>query len=155
MTDTPMTKIAVLENNIKQIEKVFDRLDLAITKIGDLCDGINKVLAVHNEKLDHQDRVNEDIYRALEVHRQETKESNAELHSRITTTTRELESKIIQSEIKVLAAVADLKKAVEKEEERTADRIAQLEKSKYIMIGIGTAVGFIISKILPLVLNMF
>jgi enamine deaminase RidA (YjgF/YER057c/UK114 family) len=155
MSDTPMTKIAVLENNIKQIEKVFDRLDLAITKIGDLCDGINKVLAVHNEKLDHQDRVNEDIYRALEVHRQETKESNAELHSRITTTTRELENKIVQSEMKVLAAVADLKKAVEKEEERTAERIAQLEKSKYIMIGIGTAVGFIISKILPLVMNMF
>lgn len=153
MPDTTITKIAVLENQIQQTEKVFDKLDTAITKISDLCDGINRVLAVHDEKLDHQETVNDDIYRALEVHRQETKESNAELHSRITTTTRELENKIVSSEMKVLAAVADLKKSVEKEDLKAAERIQQLEKSKYIMIGIGTAVGFIISKIIPLVMN--
>ena len=85
MTTTLETKVAVLEHDLKQIQSVFGRLDVAIEKIGDVCNCINKMLAVHDTKLEAQENVNEDIYQSLEVHRNETKASNAELHSRITT----------------------------------------------------------------------
>ena len=121
------TKVAVIEHDLKQIQIVFSRLDLAIEKIGDVSNCINKMLAVHDTKLEAQENVNEDIYQSLEVHRQETKESNAELHSRITTTTRELESKIQSTEDKMLAAIKDLKSSVDKEEENHIKRIDKLE----------------------------
>ena len=113
--DTLETKVAVLEHDLKQVQVVFGRLDLAIEKICDVSNSINKMLAVHDTKLEAQETVNEDIYQSLEVHRQETKASNAELHSRITTTTRELETKIQNTEDKLLSAIGDLKKSVEKE----------------------------------------
>jgi len=147
------TKVAVIEHDLKQIQVVFSRLDLAIEKIGDVSNCINKMLAVHNTKLETQETVNEDIYRSLEVHRQETKESNAELHSRITTTTRELETKIQSTEDKMLAAIKDLKSSVDKEEEKNIKRIDKLEKTKYIMIGGGIMLGAIITKILPMLMN--
>ena len=147
------TKVAVIEHDLKQIQVVFSRLDLAIEKIGDVSNCINKMLAVHDTKLDAQETVNEDIYRSLEVHRQETKESNAELHSRITTTTRELESKIQSTEDKMLAAIKDLKSSVDKEEEKHIKRIDKLEKTKYIMIGGGIVLGAIITKILPMLMK--
>ena len=147
------TKVAVIEHDLKQIQVVFSRLDLAIEKIGDVSNCINKMLAVHDTKLDAQETVNEDIYRSLEVHRQETKESNAELHSRITTTTRELETKIQSTEDKMLAAIKDLKSSVDKEEEKNIKRIDKLEKTKYIMIGGGIVLGAIITKILPMLMN--
>ena len=147
------TKVAVIEHDLKQIQVVFSRLDLAIEKIGDVSNCINKMLAVHDTKLDAQETVNEDIYRSLEVHRQETKESNAELHSRITTTTRELESKIQSTEDKMLAAIKDLKSSVDKEEEKNIKRIDKLEKTKYIMIGGGIVLGAIITKILPMLMK--
>ena len=153
--DSLETKVAIIENDLKQVQNVFSRLDLAIDKIGDVSNSINKMLAVHDEKLDHQDKVNEDVYRSLEVHRQETKSSNAELHSRITTVTRELETKISDTEKKVLDAVADLKKTVKKEDEIRESRIRSLESSKYLMIGIGTALGFIFSKALPAIMALF
>jgi chromosome condensin MukBEF complex kleisin-like MukF subunit len=134
---------------------VFSRLDLAIEKIGDVSNCINKMLAVHDTKLEAQENVNEDIYQSLEVHRQETKESNAELHSRITTTTRELEAKIQTTSDKLLNAISDLKKSVEKEEEKHKERIDKLERTKYIMIGGGIAIGAIITKILPMVMKFF
>ena len=149
------TKVAVIEHDLKQIQVVFSRLDLAIEKIGDVSNCINKMLAVHDTKLEAQETVNEDIYRSLEVHRQETKESNAELHSRITTTTRELESKIQSTEDKMLAAIKDLKGSVDKEEEKHKNRIDKLERTKYIMIGGGIVLGAIITKILPMVMKFF
>ncbi len=147
------TKVAVIEHDLKQIQVVFSRLDLAIEKIGDVSNCINKMLAVHDTKLDAQETVNEDIYRSLEVHRQETKESNAELHSRITTTTRELESKIQSTEDKMLAAIKDLKGSVDKEEEKNKNRIDKLERTKYIMIGGGIVIGAIITKLFPILMK--
>lgn len=147
------TKVAVIEHDLKQIQVVFSRLDLAIEKIGDVSNCINKMLAVHETKLDAQETVNEDIYESLEVHRQETKASNAELHSRITTTTRELEAKIQSTEDKLLSAIKDLKGSVDKEEEKNKNRIDKLEKTKYLMIGGGIVIGAIITKILPMIMK--
>ena len=147
------TKVAVIEHDLKQIQVVFSRLDLAIEKIGDVSNCINKMLAVHETKLDAQETVNEDIYESLEVHRQETKASNAELHSRITTTTRELEAKIQSTEDKMLAAIKDLKGSVDKEEEKNKNRIDKLERTKYIMIGGGIVIGAIITKVLPILMK--
>ena len=147
------TKVAVIEHDLKQIQVVFSRLDLAIEKIGDVSNCINKMLAVHETKLDAQETVNEDIYESLEVHRQETKTSNAELHSRITTTTRELEAKIQSTEDKMLAAIKDLKGSVDKEEEKNKNRIDKLERTKYIMIGGGIVIGAIITKVFPLLMK--
>jgi chromosome condensin MukBEF complex kleisin-like MukF subunit len=149
------TKVAVIEHDLKQIQVVFGRLDLAIEKIGDVSNCINKMLAVHDTKLEAQESVNEDIYTSLEVHRQETKASNAELHSRITTTTRELEAKIQSTEDKMLAAIRELKGSVDKEEEKHKNRIDKLERTKYIMIGGGIVIGAIITKILPMVMKFF
>ena len=147
------TKVAVIEHDLKQIQVVFSRLDLAIEKIGDVSNCINKMLAVHDTKLEAQESVNEDIYESLEVHRQETKAINAELHSRITTTTRELEAKIQSTEDKMLAAIGALKTSVDKEEEKNKNRIDKLEKTKYIMIGGGIVIGAIITKILPMLMK--
>ena len=153
--DTLETKVAVLEHDLKQVQVVFGRLDVAIEKIGDVSNCINKMLAVHDTKLEAQENVNEDIYQSLEVHRNETKASNAELHSRITTITRELETKIQATEVKVLEAIKDLKKSVEKEEEKNKERIDKLEKAKYLFVGGGLVVGAIITKILPMVMKFF
>jgi chromosome condensin MukBEF complex kleisin-like MukF subunit len=147
------TKVAVIEHDLKQIQVVFSRLDLAIEKIGDVSNCINKMLAVHDTKLEAQESVNEDIYTSLEVHRQETKASNAELHSRITTTTRELEAKLQSTEDKMLAAIGALKTSVDKEDEKNKNRIDKLERTKYIMIGGGIVIGAIITKLLPLVMK--
>ena len=148
--DTLETKVAVLEHDLKQVQVVFGRLDVAIEKIGDVSNCINKMLAVHDTKLEAQENVNEDIYQSLEVHRNETKASNAELHSRITTTTRELETKIQATEDRLLEAIKDLKKSVEKEEEKNKERIDKLEKAKYLFVGGGIVVGAIVTKILPM-----
>lgn len=147
------TKVAVIEHDLKQIQVVFGRLDLAIEKIGDVSNCINKMLAVHDTKLEAQETVNEDIYQSLEVHRKETAENNKDLHSRITTVQRELSSEIAETKKELMGAIQGLKVSVEKEEEKNKNRIDKLEKTKYLMIGGGIVIGAIITKILPMLMK--
>ena len=151
--DTLETKVAILENDLKQVQVVFSRLDLAIEKIGDVSNCINKMLAVHDEKLDRQENVNEDIYESLEVHRKETADNNKELHSRITTVQRELSTEITNTKSELMDAIKELKVSVDKEEEKNKKRIDKLEKTKYLMIGGGIVLGAIITKILPMLMK--
>jgi hypothetical protein len=147
------TKVAVIEHDLKQIQVVFSRLDLAIEKIGDVSNCINKMLAVHETKLEAQETVNEDIYESLEVHRKETSDNNKELHSRITTVQRELSLEISETRKELMDAIQGLKVSVDKEEEKNKNRIDKLEKTKYLMIGGGIVIGAIITKILPLLMK--
>jgi hypothetical protein len=149
------TKVAVIEHDLKQIQVVFGRLDLAIEKIGDVSNSINKMIAIHDLKLSGQETVNQDLYDAMEVHRKESTENNKELHSRITTTSRELSDKVDQTEVKIMTSIKELKESIDKEEEKNKKRIDNLEKTKYIMIGGGIVLGALITKILPIILEFF
>jgi len=149
------TKVAVIEHDLKQIQVVFGRLDLAIEKIGDVSNSINKMIAIHDLKLSGQETVNQDLYDAMEIHRKESSENNKELHSRITTTSRELSDKVDQTEDKIMTSIKELKGSIDKEEEKNKKRIDNLEKTKYIMIGGGIVLGALITKILPMILKFF
>jgi cellobiose-specific phosphotransferase system component IIB len=91
----------------------------------------------------------------MEVHRKESTENNKELHSRITTTSRELSDKVDQTEVKIMTSIKELKESIDKEEEKNKKRIDNLEKTKYIMIGGGIVLGALITKILPIILEFF
>lgn len=148
------TKVAVIEHDLKQIQSVFSRLDSAIEKIGDVSNSINKLLAVHDVKLDKQENINEDIYESLNVHRKETMDNNKELHSRISTVQRELSSEIANTKSELMNAIKDLTISVDKEEEKNKERIDKLERAKYIMIGGGIVVGAIFTEVLPFLMNL-
>lgn len=153
MTDNAslQSQIALIERDLQQVSHVTFKLEAAIDKIGDATHSINKLLAVHQEKVDRQNSINEDLYEMMSNHQADAKASNAELHSRITTTTRELETKIQSTEEKLLAAITELKQSVEKEEEKNQNRIEKLEKTKYLMVGGGMVAGALFTKILPFV----
>lgn len=149
-TATLISKLALVERDLQQVTVVTSKLESAIDKIGEATHSINKLLAVHQERVERQQSINEDLYEIMANHQAEAKASNAELHSRITTTTRELETKIDGVEEKLLDAIKDLKRSVEKEEEKYNERINQLEKSKYLLLGGGAAIGALLTKFLPI-----
>ena len=148
------TKVAVLEHDVKQIQSVFTRLDLAIERMTDVSNCINKMLAVHDTKLEGQESINQDLYDSLEQHRKDTTEGNKELHSRITTVQRELSSDIEKTKTELMGAIKELKVSVDKEEEKNKKRIDKLEKSKYILMGAAMLAGIMLTKVAPLVFNL-
>ena len=88
------TQIAVVEQELVQTQTLLTRVDHAIEKLTDVTADIGKILAVHDQRLERGEKATSDIFDLLEKRRQEMDSDIKELHSRITTTTRELSTEI-------------------------------------------------------------
>ena len=77
------TEVALLKKEVSDIKFIFNRLDTAIERITDVSTSVNRMLAVHEEKISQQE---EAAIRADIEFRADIKE----LHSRITTNSKEL-----------------------------------------------------------------
>ena len=81
---------------------IVERLDVAVEKLTEVSRSISQMLAVHENRIDTQEKVSDQLTNLIEQRRKEANEDIKELHSRITTTTRELSEKIDDTEKKVL-----------------------------------------------------
>ena len=154
-------KVALLKQEVDNFKGFFDRLDVAIEKIGIVSGDIKQMLAVHEEKIAVMDeKINtqrENSLMAQESFRDEIKE----LHSRITTVTREVSANLITSETKILAGQTsletkimaghdDLKRYFMQSHASLEKRVKILENWRYVLVGIflvvGVAVGFVINN---------
>jgi chromosome segregation ATPase len=142
------TKMGELETEVKLLKKeledqrsVHNRLDIAIEKLTDLSNSIHRMLAVHEEKLDRQDEAITDAGGQLEKRRTEILAKVEDLHSRITTNTKE-----------IMAAAAtqhaEQNKEIQKIRDELKDRVGILEKWRHVLIGASIVAGFILNKML-------
>ena len=108
-TDRSMSEInaAILE----RLEKVVDKLSDTSTKMGEL-------LAVHNEKLDKQDRIDAVLFEKIEsVHREVTRRSD------------------------------EIKKGCERDIRKGDDRLRTMEKKMWSIFGALSVISVIVSPI--------
>ena len=59
-------KVAVLAERIDNFEKVFARLDTAIDKIVEVNSNVSRMLAVHEERLGKQEKVDEVLFNKID-----------------------------------------------------------------------------------------
>ena len=77
------TEVQLLKKEVSDMKMIYSRLDKAIEKISVVSNSINRMLAVHEEKISQQ----EEVQIRTE---QEINNDIKELHSRISTNNREL-----------------------------------------------------------------
>lgn len=135
------TKVLILEKEFKDQTKLHDRLDIAIEKLTDVSNSIHRMLSVHEEKIARQEDATLATDTKLEARRAELSAKIDELHSRITTNTKE-----------ILAAAAtqheDQNKEIQKIRDELKHRVGVLEKWRHVLIGAAIVAGFIINKFL-------
>jgi hypothetical protein len=126
--------VELLKKEVSDMKQIHGRLDTAITKITDVSNCINRMLAVHEEKISQQEEVQ--IRQASEF-------SNdvKELHSRITTSTKELTELMTKQHYEADAEMRRMRMDI-------SERVVVLEKWKYLIVGGSIVVGFIISSYL-------
>ena len=135
-------EIATIKADVAAMGHLYQKLDDAMDKIGTASANISSILAVHDERIDKAEKL-------VTERRKESAEAVKELHSRITTASRERmeEHKQVQrdmkdSEEKILNAINELRKDVNKEQQHLEDRITKLEQWRWILMGVliaGTA----------------
>ena len=87
-------KVAVLEERIDNFERLFARLDTAIDKIAEVNNNVSKVLAVHEERLSKQEKVDEVLFDKIDQLRITMDRDHASVLQRIQVLERKLWSAV-------------------------------------------------------------
>ena len=133
------TQVALLEKDAESGALIHQRLEIAIEKLTDITISLKGMLVQQETKLAKAEETDNDIFITLESRRKEWDNDLKELHSRITTNSRELREHQIQSESKMLYELRNLRHQLD-------NRVAVLEKWRWIIVGGSIIVGLMMSN---------
>ena len=130
------TQVELLKKEVQDMKGIYRRIDTAIERITEVSTSVNRMLAVHEEKISQQE---EAAIRADAEFRADIKE----LHSRITTNYKELADTIAKNHKETEAHVQQLRTDLN-------GRVGVLEKWRWLIIGGSIVIGFIAQKMIVL-----
>ena len=133
------TEVELLKKELHDQKKIHDRLDIAIEKLADVSNSIHRMLAVHEEKLTRQEEAIFQAEEQIEVRRTEVLRQIEELHSRITTNTKDIMSAAVQQH-------TQQNKEIQRIRDELVSRVGVLEKWRHVLIGGSIVIGFLLHK---------
>ena len=133
------TEVKLLKKELEDQAKIHDRLDVAIEKLTDVSNSINRMLAVHEEKIARQEEAIAEAEGQIEFRRGELMVKIDELHSRFTTNTKEIMTAAAEQH-------ANQNREIQKLHNEINLRIGVLEKWRHVLIGGSIVIGFLLHK---------
>jgi len=133
------TEIALLKKDAKTGELIHQRLEVAVDKLTEITISLKGMLIQQEQKISKAEQTDDDIFITLESRRKEWDNDLKELHSRITTNSRELREHQIQSEGKMLNEIRAVRTQL-------SERVGVLEKWRWLIIGGSIIIGLMMSN---------
>jgi chromosome segregation ATPase len=130
MADNTEIKIDIesLRKDIENVNTINGRIDTAIDKLTDVSTSIKSMLAVHEEKITRQEKIDEIIFEKLKDRADE-----------ISDVYRELKKDVEMSEKRLLIEIKSLKNDI-------GARVGVLERYRWLILGGAIVIGWILSK---------
>lgn len=132
MADNGHTDIKVqlegLKKDVENVHNINNRLDTAIDKLTDVSTSIKSMLAVHEEKLQRQEQIDEVIFDKIR-----------ERGNEIDNVYRDLQKEIAGVEKRLLVEIKSLKLDI-------GNRVSMLEKYKWLILGGSIVVAWVLSS---------
>ena len=125
-----------LKKDIENVSNLNTRLDTAIEKLTDVSTSIKSMLAVHEEKINRQEQIDEIIFDKLK-----------DRASEIDVVHKELSKEIQQLEKRLLIEIKSMKLDF-------GARVGILEKYRWLIMGGAIVIGWILSTNFKLIVEM-
>lgn len=125
--------IKSVETEVEVLKSVVGKLDISIEKITDVSNQITMMLAVHERRLDDLDNDGE-----------LARENIKEVHSRLTTVSREIVDEIKTIERNIKADSTAQHTTLSDKMDDLDERIGLVEKWKFLILGGAVVLGFLV-----------
>ena len=126
-----------IKKDLENVSGINNRLDTAIEKLTDVSSSIKSMLAVHEEKIERQEKTDAIIFEKIKDRADE-----------IDNVYRELQREINQVERRLLTEIKALRNDI-------GSRVSMLEKARWILLGAAIVVIFLITKDFNKLLGIF
>jgi predicted nucleic acid-binding Zn-ribbon protein len=130
-------EIEGIKRDLENVGNINTRLDTAIEKLTDVSTSIKSMLAVHEVKIDRQEKTDEIIFEKIKDRAEE-----------IDSVYRELQREISQVERRLLIEIKALRNDI-------GSRVGMLEKLKWVLFGAAIVLVIIITKDFKALLSIF
>jgi predicted nucleic acid-binding Zn-ribbon protein len=130
-------EIEGIKKDLENVSSINVRLDTAIEKLTDVSTCIKSMLAVHEVKIDRQEKTDEIIFEKIKDRAEE-----------IDSVYRELQREINQVERRLLIEIKALRNDI-------GSRVGMLEKLKWVLFGAAIVLVIIITKDFKALLSIF
>ena len=141
--NTLKTDIALIQKDVKQIERVFKRLDTAVDQMSD----VNKSLAVQGNVLENNSKRIENTENKFAKHVDTELEFRKELSLKIEDMKNEIQVERDKRHKELLESIDKLNRSIAEKQDDQDKRLSALENWRWYMLGIGVVVLFILNKI--------
>lgn len=136
----------VIETELEVLKSVVNKLDSSLEKISEVSNSIGKLLAVHDERIGQLEKIadsrDDDI---------------KELHSRITTQTREIVDKLasveknMEERMRESAKAAkeqhqEIQKEIQSDVSKIEVRLGVLERWRWYLMGGAASIGYVLAQ---------
>ena len=129
-------QIEGVKKDVENVNNLNSRLDTAIEKLTDVSTSIKSMLAVHEEKIQRQEQIDEIIFEKLK-----------ERAGEIDTVHRQLSKEIQQVEKKLLLEIRQTKLDL-------GARVSIIEKYRWLIMGGALVIGWILSTNFKTIIEM-
>lgn len=126
-----------IKRDLENVSSINSRLDTAIEKLADVSSSIKSMLAVHEEKIERQEKTDEVIFEKIKDRADE-----------IDSVYRELQREINQVERRLLIEIKALRNDI-------GGRVSMLEKARWILLGAAIVIVFLLTKDFGKLLSLF
>ena len=125
---------------MSDLEKRQDRIEDSISKLTEIANDLNKIIAVHDQRLLHQEKDSEVLFKMVETRRKEQDDKLQEVYDTID-----------DKEEKVLREIKNVRDETRSHFTTLNQKMAQVEKYMWMAVGGGIAASWLISFLFKLI----
>ena len=133
------TELELVKKDIKLMSDIHARLDVTIDRLTEVSTSIKTMLAIHQQKIETSEKADSALFELIDKRRVEANTSIEDLHSRLSSVQRELREKMDSLEENLLNEFRT-------KTQRVDEKVAVLEKWKWVFLGGCILVGFLLTK---------
>ena len=130
-------EIEGIRKDLENVSGINNRLDTAIEKLTDVSSSIKSMLAVHEEKIERQEKTDEIIFEKIKDRADE-----------IDNVYRELQKEISLVEQRLCAEIKALRNDI-------SVKVGMIEKARWILLGAAIVIVFLVTKDFNKLLGLF
>ena len=130
------TDVEILKRDVAGVANLVDRFDLTIEKLGEISESMNRILAVHEIRLENQQKEMETFLKMFQEHKEDHRKESELLHDRISTKHGEVKIEVDRGHQALCTKIDAMNAEMKNQTKVTNDRITKLEQWKWWVMGI-------------------
>lgn len=140
------TEVELLKKDFAQLANITEKLDVAIDKLSSVATSLDRMIAVHENRLEYHDQIDKELFTLIEDRRKEAKEQFQSLHQRVSSMRDDFDDQINANTNNVITLLQEHTRSEQIHHDEMSTRLDKLEKWRWLVMGAAVTFGFLFAQ---------